>query len=214
MKDNEKVMCDLFIDSLNDIGNQFKSLSALYKREEGNLPPNKERNLLNTYALKLLLSIKKEEYKSNQTSPYSNTILDIINIVYVLGHAVYQTNNGDIHIHTLYNSNINDFDHILMVGMKNQIDHYDFMVSDNQLTKCGYDFIRDPNNDGRVTCGIVYRQYHILQYDDNRVKLITLNPPFLKCDFIVFYFSHQLDHYELMDIVKVIDSANFYRKKI
>ena len=84
MKDNEKVMCDLFIDSLNDIGNQFKSLSALYKREEGNLPTNKERDLLNTYALKLLLSIKKKEYKSNQTSPYSNTILNIRNIVYVL----------------------------------------------------------------------------------------------------------------------------------
>lgn len=215
MRDNEKVMCDLFIDSLNDIGKRFKDLSALYERERNKLNPDKERDLLNTYALKLSLAIKKQEYKSNQTSPYSNTILDIRNIVYVLGHAVYQTNDGNVYINTLYNSNINDFDHILMAGMKNQIDHYDSIASDNQLTKCGYDFIRDPKwNDGRVTCSIVYRQYHIIQYDDNRVKLITLNQPFLKCDFIVFYFSHQLDHYELMDIVKLIDSANFYREKI
>lgn len=215
MKDNEKVMCDLFIDSLNDIGSQFKSLSALYEREEGKLSPDKERDLLNTYTLKLLLVIKKKEYKSNQTSPYSNTILDIRNIVYVLGHAVYQTNDGNVYINTLYNSNINDFAHILMAGMKNQIVHYDYIALDNQLTKCGYDFLRySKYNDGRVTCSIVYRQYHIIQYDDNRVKLITPNQPFLKCDFIVFYFSHQLDHYELMDIVKLIDSANFYREKI
>lgn len=210
MKDNEKMMCDLFADQLSSIGFCFKDLSESYNKTKDD-HHYKDKDLLMNCTLNLLLKIKKKEYESNQTAQYSEMISNIENIAYVLGHVVYQMNDGNIYINTIYDSNINNFVSILLLGMKNQIDHKDEIVSCIKLMDCGYNYLTEPTE--RIIRKIVYNEYRAFQYSDNSVEISTNRRMPLDCNYVLLQFDHQLDVYELIDVLKKFKNA-FLREEI
>ena len=95
--------------------------------------------------------------------------------------------------------------------MTNQIDYKYENLSSIQLRDCGYTYLTEPIN--RVVRKIVYNQYLAIQYDDNLVKITTSDKSSLPCEIMMLQFDHQLDHYELFDIVKKVQNA-FLREEI
>lgn len=208
MNSNEKAMIDLFVNDLNDIGTcvtiLLNEICSVKEDAFTNSDPDEDKNLAILIGLKLLMNIKRKEYKSNQTSPYREVIESISNVSYVQNHIVYQTDDGNVHINGLYNSNINRFEDILISGMKNNIDYSDKKLSTRELFECGLKFLK--RTDPHITDVIIYNQYEIVQYDDNRTKIFSQKVPYVPYSSLELESDHKLNHYELISLIRKTDS--------